>query len=202
MEEGVTQRDAREARTRWYKDWLVIPAILAVLGIDQLSKYLVRAFMEVGESFPQEGIARIHHTYNTGGGFGFFPNQTLFLIVASIVAIGVLLLVYRHHPFPGPGPLLRLSLGLQLGGALGNLLDRLRLGYVTDFVQLGWWPVFNVADASITVGIIVLVTLDLWPTVVPRLGRARRPLPATWSDPQLAGEKPVHTDDEPPGTDC
>jgi len=199
MEEGAAREHTLEARTRWYKDWLVIPAILAVLGVDQLSKYLVRVLLEVGESFPEEGIARLHYIHNTGGGFGFFPNQTLFLIIASIVAIGVLLVVYRHHPFPGP--LLRLSLGLQLGGALGNLLDRLRLGYVTDFVQLGWWPVFNMADASIVVGIIVLVGLVLWPTGVPRLRRARRPPPAAWSDPRLAGEKPVHTDDEPPGTD-
>ena len=178
----------------------MIPAILVVLGVDQLSKYVVRALLEVGEAFPEEGIARIYHIHNTGGGFGFFPDQTLFLIIASILAIGVLLLVYRHHPFPGP--LLRLSLGLQVGGALSNLLDRLRLGYVTDFVQLGWWPVFNVADASITAGIVVLVTLVLWPSVAPRLRRARQPPSEAWSDPQLAGQKSAHTDDEPPGTDC
>jgi signal peptidase II len=153
----------------WYRDWLLLPLIGIVFGVDQLTKYLVRAHLQMGESFPGEGIFRITLTFNTGSAFGLFPNQTLFLIVASFIAIVILLILYRNHPFPGP--LLRLSLGLQLGGALGNLVDRLRLGYVTDFIGLGFWPVFNLADASIVVGIVILVWLFLFPR------RARQEVP-------------------------
>ena len=146
-------------------------SLALVFGLDQITKAIVRHSLLVGESFPRDGVVRITHTFNTGSAFGLFPDQTLFLIVASFAGISILLLVYRNHPLHGS--LLRLSLGMQLGGALGNLVDRIRMGQVTDFIDLGFWPVFNLADASIVIGIIILVSLFPW------VDRRRRQLPET-----------------------
>lgn len=144
----------------WCRDPLIILAIVFVFSLDQITKAVVRHSLLVGESFPSEGVFRITRTFNTGSAFGFFADQTLFLILASIVGIGILLLVYRTHGFASSP--LRLSLGMQLGGALGNLVDRVRMGRVTDFLDLGFWPVFNIADASIVLGIAILVILILF----------------------------------------
>ena len=129
------------ARKPWYKDWVLIPIIAVVYILDQLTKYLTEANLCPNRSIPEGGPFHLTCSFNTGTAFGLFPDQTIILILASVAGIAVLLLVYRHNPFPGP--LLRISLGLQLGGALGNLTDRLRFGQVTDFVQLGFWPVLT-----------------------------------------------------------
>ena len=150
-EEG---RPLARVKKSWYKDPVLYTALILVFSLDQITKAVIRLVLDLGESFPSEGTFRITHTFNTGSAFGLFPDQTLFLILASFIGMGILLLLYRDHPFPGT--LLRLGFGMQLGGALGNLVDRLHLGHVTDFVQLGFWPVFNVADASIVIGIIIL----------------------------------------------
>ena len=144
----------------WYKDPFLVLTLSIVFSLDQISKAVIRHSLLLRESIPSEGTFRITHTFNTGSAFGLFPDQTLFLIVGSFVGIGVLLLVYGSHPTSGP--LLRLSLGMQLGGALGNLVDRVRMGHVTDFIELGFWPVFNLADASIVTGIIILAWLFLF----------------------------------------
>ncbi len=144
----------------WYKDPVLIVTLALIFGLDQITKALVRHGLVQGEYYIREGPFRIVHTVNTGSAFGLFPDQTLFLIVASIVGIGVLMLVYRNQLFTRFP--LRLSLGLQAGGALGNLLDRVRLGEVTDFVELGFWPVFNLADAAIVVGIVIIIWLFLF----------------------------------------
>ena len=166
MESGLratpVAEPAKEKPKPWRNLWKVAPTALLVIAADQVSKYMVRANLAVGEAIPATGTFRILHIHNTGGAFGFFGDQTFFLIIASLVAIAVLVVLYRHYPFSGP--LVRLALGLQLGGAIGNLVDRVRLGYVTDFVQLGWWPLFNVADASIDAGIVILVYLFLFST--------------------------------------
>ena len=142
------------ARLMWYRDRVLLLAIVAVLAVDQLSKYLVRANMDLYESWPSEGLFRLTHGTNSGSAFGLFPNQTVLLIVASVAAIGFLVYFYRVYAMPRP--LLRLAIGLQLGGALGNLIDRLRAGEVVDFIDVGAWPIFNLADSSIVVGMTVL----------------------------------------------
>ena len=141
----------------WYRDWVLIPMIGVVFALDQVTKVLIRHYLYIGESLPAEGIFRITNTYNTGSAFGLFRDQTVPLIFASFVGVAILFLVYRNSPLPSLP--LRLSLGLQLGGALGNLVDRVSMGYVTDFIALGFWPVFNVADISIVVGLIILAYL-------------------------------------------
>ena len=123
---------------------------LTVIGVDQLSKYLIRANMELGQSIPSEGLVRFTYTTNTGGAFGLFANQTFLLALAAVVAITVLVLYLRY--LPRESTLLNVGLGLDLGGAIGNLIDRVRLGKVTDFIDIGAWPVFNLADSAIVIG--------------------------------------------------
>lgn len=148
---------------------------LATLALDQGSKYLVSARLAPGESIPAQGLARITYVFNTGSAFGFFPGQTLFLTFASLIGVVVLLLFYRSHilrEWP-----LRLSIALMLGGALGNLVDRVRLGYVVDFIDVGWWPVFNLADSSIVIGIMLLAFVFLTGQGTGPRGRLSPPLP-------------------------
>ena len=137
-----------------YRDFILIQLAVLVFFLDQFSKYLVREFLFLYQSFPAEGFFRITRTYNTGSIFGIFQGQNTAFILISFIGVAVLVLLYRSQRFPTG--LLRLSLGLQLGGAFGNLLDRVRLGHVTDWVDVGPWPVFNVADACIVTGLVLL----------------------------------------------
>ncbi|MDY6892575.1 MAG: signal peptidase II [Chloroflexota bacterium] len=136
----------------------VLPLLLVsivVIGADQFSKYLITATMELGQSIPAEGIIRLTYTTNTGGAFGLFANQTFLLTMIAFVGIAVLVLYLRYLPLDSR--LLRLGLGLALGGAAGNLIDRVRLGEVTDFIDVGFWPIFNIADSAIVVGTFLIV---------------------------------------------
>ena len=146
---GATAR-----RNPIYRDFLLIQLAVLVFLTDQFSKYLVRELLFLHESVPREGFLRVTHTFNTGSIFGLFQGHNTPLILVSLIGVAVLVLLYRSQRFPTG--LLRLSLGLQLGGAFGNLVDRVRLGHVTDWVDIGPWPVFNVADASIVTGLIIL----------------------------------------------
>ena len=154
-----TLEEAPRPRVQWYRDVLLVPVIFLVFFLDQFTKAAVREGIALGQSVPAEGFLRLTHVVNTGGAFGLLPNQTLLLIGASVVGIGILVFIYRRQP--QAGLLLRLALGLQLGGALGNLADRLFRGYVVDFIDVGPWPIFNLADASIVVGIFLLLWLLL-----------------------------------------
>ena len=136
------------------RHWKMVAVAVAALGADQLTKLLIRANMRIGESWPEEGFLRLTHGTNTGSAFGLFQDQTLVLTIASVVAIGFVFLFYRNDG--GSTWLSWLTSGLILGGALGNLIDRVIAGKVTDFIDVGPWPVFNIADSSIVVGIIVL----------------------------------------------
>ena len=151
--------DAPVPRVLWFRDRLLISAVVTVLVIDQASKYLVKNNLRLHESWPKEGLLRLTHGTNTGSAFGLFPDQTFVLILASFFAIGFLYYFYRTQALPSR--LLRLAIGLQLGGAFGNLFDRIKDGAVVDFIDVGWWPVFNLADSSIVVGITLLVSVVL-----------------------------------------
>lgn len=144
-----------EESSRDFFGGLSLFVMLAALVADQLSKALILLNMYPGQSIPESGLLRITYVTNSGSAFGLFPNQTLFLIIASFVGIGILLVFYRIHRVSSP--ILRISLGLQLGGAIGNLMDRLRLGHVVDFIDVGAWPVFNLADSAIVVGLVGLL---------------------------------------------
>jgi signal peptidase II len=100
------------------------------------------------------GWVAFAYTCNKGAAFGLLANETLLLALVALVIIGLLVAAFRF--LPANRPWLRLSLGLQLGGALGNLLDRLRQGYVVDFIAVKAWPVFNIADACVVAGVLIL----------------------------------------------
>ena len=158
---GETPAEQPETgKTPWYRDRILPSTLVSVVIVDQLSKYLVRANLGLYESWPAEGIFRLTHGTNSGTAFGLFPNQTAVLIVASLLAIGFLYYFYRAQALPSR--VLRLAIGLQLGGALGNLADRLRTGSVVDFIDVGWWPAFNLADSSIVIGIALLACVVIF----------------------------------------
>ena len=109
---------------------------------------------------------RLTYVENRGAAFGLLQDQTAFFVFVGLVVVGVIAASYRY--LPRSGFRLHLALGLQLGGAIGNLIDRIRQGYVVDFIDFGyrsnWWPVFNVADSAIVIGVVLLALNTLAPT--------------------------------------
>ncbi len=138
-----------------WREWIIAATAGSALAADQISKYLVRDNMRIGESWPVEGFFRLTHGTNTGSAFGLFQDQTLVLTIASLIAIGFIIYFYRSHS--DRGWITKITIGLLLGGAVGNLIDRIVAGKVTDFIDVGPWPIFNLADSSITVGITLLI---------------------------------------------
>ena len=137
----------------------LLPAVAGLtLVIDRISKWVVMDSLKPGESWnPVAALERwVSLTYvtNTGAAFGLFPDHGVIFMVIAVVVIAAIIFYYRH--LPGEQWLIQISLGLQLGGALGNLVDRLRYGHVIDFIDFKVWPVFNVADSSIFVGVVIL----------------------------------------------
>lgn len=141
------------------RDWTLLSIVLLAIVIDQLTKFWVTSNMRLGQSIPSDGFFRLTYTSNTGSIFGLFPNQTLPLTILSIVAIGGLIYFYRTKILPSR--LKSTAVGLLLGGAFGNLIDRLRLSTVIDFLDVGPWPIFNIADSAITVGIAIVLIYTL-----------------------------------------
>ena len=150
-------RKANYLQAKWRNVVFSLIALLIVVA-DQLVKLWIRTNLAVGESLFELGFFRLTHISNTGAAFGLFRGQTFPLIVVSFVAVAILLLYaflfYRQFPQLDRW-LSWTGLGLILGGTIGNLIDRLRLGYVTDFIDFGFWPAFNVADSAIVVGVII-----------------------------------------------
>jgi signal peptidase II len=144
--------------------WLLLACVaaLAILA-DQISKAYVVRHLGLHETWAPvdslEQVFRFTHVRNTGAAFGLFPQGgALFLVIAVVVSA---VIIYYYRQVPAGGWLLRLALGLQLGGALGNVMDRVRLGYVVDFLDVWRWPVFNVADSCIVIGVGLLVLIML-----------------------------------------
>ena len=147
--------------------------VLLVVAADQLSKIWIRSNLLVGESLPEAGFFQLTHVQNTGAAFGLFQGQSLALtIIGSIGASALLvyaLFFYRFFPFLN-NRLSNSALGLILGGTLGNLIDRLNRNLIgiTDFISIGIWPAFNIADSAIVVGTIIFAYILL------RLSRAEK----------------------------
>ena len=139
----------------WYRDWFFYSIATVVFILDQVSKEVIRQQLPLYGSWPEEGFLRIVHGLNTGSAFGLFSGFTNLLIIVSIVGIGVVLYYFQKQEISVIW--YRLSIGLIVGGALGNLIDRLKDGAVVDFISVGWWPAFNVADSSISVGMVLLI---------------------------------------------
>ncbi|HVP20480.1 MAG TPA: signal peptidase II [Anaerolineaceae bacterium] len=134
-----------------------------IVVLDQVTKSMVKTNLGIGQIWsPWDWLtpyARIVHIFNTGVAFGLFQGQNaIFSLLAIIVSIAI---IYYYPRVTANDWILRVALGLQLGGALGNLVDRITQGYVTDFISVGDFAIFNIADASITVGVAVLL-LGIW----------------------------------------
>ncbi|MDY6907809.1 MAG: signal peptidase II [Chloroflexota bacterium] len=140
----------------------VVPLLIgavSVLVLDQVSKLVVRAAMVPGQSVPADGFFRITYVVNTGGVFGIMQSETFLITLASLAGIVAIILYARYAVFNSA--LLTVALGLLLGGALGNLIDRLSAGRVVDFIDIGVgsyrWPTFNVADSAIVIGTVLAI---------------------------------------------
>lgn len=142
--------DPREGKTLY--GFIVV--LLVVLGLDQVSKLLVESKMLLGQSLPVvDKLVCLTYVHNQGGAFGLFAGRgTLFLTSAVAVILISLYYVARHRP----GPRLEIPLAFVAGGAAGNLVDRVVRGGVVDFIDVGFWPVFNLADCAIVLGAIWL----------------------------------------------
>ena len=144
-------------REKW-RGFLLPAVAVLTLVVDRISKWVVMDSLKLGESWnPVAALERwVSLTYvtNTGAAFGLFPDHGVIFMVIAVVVIAAIIFYYRY--LPGDQWLVQISLGLQLGGALGNLVDRLRYGHVIDFIDFKVWPVFNVADSSIFVGVVIL----------------------------------------------
>jgi signal peptidase II len=134
-----------------------------IILLDQATKYLVRTNLALGEVYRPDlwiaEFARIVHWQNTGAAFGMFQSLgTVFMILSMIVSGAI---IYYYPQVPREDKLIRLAMAMLLGGAVGNLIDRLYQGYVTDFISLLEFPVFNIADACISLGVVVLF-VGMW----------------------------------------
>lgn len=129
------------------------------IAADQISKAWIKSSLIVGQSIPENGFFRITHGYNTGAAFGIFQGQSFVLSILAVAAVIFLISFdfwgYWRFPWLNTGRI-RIALGFILGGTAGNLIDRLRLGQVTDLIDIGIWPTFNLADSFIVIGVVVL----------------------------------------------
>jgi signal peptidase II len=144
-------------QSSWHGLFLVIAIVLAAL--DQLSKGWIQSNLEPGESIPDTGFFRLTYAQNTGASFSIFTGRNSILIVAGCIGILFLLACYfylfRRYSFMDTA-VNKIALAVILGGTIGNLIDRFRLGYVRDFIDVGPWPIFNVSDSCTVVGVILL----------------------------------------------
>jgi signal peptidase II len=145
--------------SRLRRDIFFFLIALVVIALDQITKHIVRSNLGYGETAFENDLFRIINVTNTGAAFGILQGKTIFLTITTLLGLGAILLYYLYPPMEHP--LLRVALGLQLGGAVGNLIDRVRLGGVTDFIDFRHWPTFNVADSAISVGVTTIVVFFL-----------------------------------------
>ena len=153
--------------------WVGLAAVVAaaVLG-DQATKHIVTSQLRLEESVRVLGPLTIHRVQNSGIAFGLLSSATVVVTFATALALGWMLAFFARSG--SRHPVLPAALGLLIGGSLSNLVDRVRLGHVTDFLDLGWWPAFNLADSFIVIGVaILLVALVL---AARRPKAPRRPL--------------------------
>jgi signal peptidase II len=164
---GSVETQPRRSRSGFPLRGLLFLGVAALVVItDQITKRVMEDRLRGQRSIPViDDILRLTYVQNRGAAFGLLQDQTTFFVLVGVIVVGVIAASYRY--LPRSGFMLHLALGLQLGGAIGNLIDRIRQGYVVDFVDFGyhanWWPVFNVADSAIVVGVALLAFNALSP---------------------------------------
>ena len=149
---SVAERSLSAEAAQWTSLALVAGAAIVA---DQVTKHLVSSQLALNDEVAVVGPFSIHHVQNSGIAFGLFPDATAAVIALTTVAVVWMLVFFaragaRH-------PVLPVALGLLLGGSISNLADRVRLGHVTDFLDVRYWPAFNLADICIVVGVVLLV---------------------------------------------
>ncbi len=137
------------------QQWAGLGAVvLAAIGADQLTKLIVSSQLALDEALHVVGPFAIHHVQNSGIAFGLFASATPVVTALTAMAVGWMLLFFARSG--ARHPVLPVALGLLIGGSTSNLIDRIRLGHVTDFLDLRYWPAFNLADSFIVVGVGIL----------------------------------------------
>ncbi len=149
---SVAERSLSAEAAQWLS--LALVAVAAIFA-DQMTKHIVSSQLALNDEIEIVGPFSIHHVQNSGIAFGLFPDATAAVIAITTVAVVWMLVFFarggaRH-------PVLPVALGLLIGGSVSNLADRVRLGHVTDFLDLRWWPAFNIADVCIVVGVVLLL---------------------------------------------
>lgn len=142
---------------------ILLLAIVVVI-VDQLSKFYIETHMHLGMSIPViENVFHLTYILNPGAAFGMLEHRTSFFIIVALLLVAAVIYFYPRIP-PGHR-MLRAGIGLQVGGAIGNVIDRIKTGYVVDFFDFRIWPVFNIADIAIVcgVGLIILSILRSQP---------------------------------------
>ncbi len=133
---------------------------LVVIVMDQITKSIVRGWLEVGESWPaRDALISITRVENSGAAFGILQGAGTFLLIVSVIGLGAIIAFILLTPL---GPWYRLAIGSVLGGALGNFIDRVLHGTVTDFIDPRWYPSFNLADSAIVCGVVALIALSFF----------------------------------------
>ncbi len=160
--------------------WASLAAVaVASIGADQVTKRLVLGTLGLDDEVRVLGPFSIHHVQNSGIAFGLFSRATPVVTVLTAVAVGWMLLFFARSG--ARHPILPTALGLLIGGSMSNLVDRIRLGHVTDFLDFRYWPAFNLADSFIVIGVgillLVLVAADREPRRGRRLADARAARP-------------------------
>jgi len=150
--------------------WAGLAAIAgAAVAADQLTKQVVARALELGEEVQIAGPFSIHHVHNSGIAFGLFSSATGIVIALTAVAVVWMLVFFARSG--ARHPVLPVALGFVLGGSVSNLLDRVRLGHVTDFLDLRYWPAFNLADSFIVIGVVILFVVLFFSDREPRRRR-------------------------------
>jgi signal peptidase II len=135
--------------------WLELGAVVAAAIVaDQLTKWIVSSQLALDESLHVLGPLEIHHVQNSGIAFGLFASATAVVTALTAIAVAWMLIYFARSG--ARHPVLPVALGLLIGGSTSNLIDRIRLGHVTDFLDLRYWPAFNLADSFIVIGVAIL----------------------------------------------
>jgi signal peptidase II len=150
----------------------LVAVVAAAVGADQLTKHVVANELGLDESVHVVGPFSIHHVQNSGIAFGLFASATS--VVTALTAIAVVWMLWFFGRSGARHPVLPAALGLLIGGSVSNLVDRVRLGYVTDFLDFKWWPAFNLADSFIVIGVATLLVALVAADRAPKT--PRRPL--------------------------
>lgn len=154
MEQSPARRLPR-ARSFEPVDALFLGAAFAIVVVDQLTKWGIRTWVDRGDAWPEDFPLQIVHFRNSGAAFGILQGAGPLLAIASLAGMAAILIYLFSPGFSRP--LVRLGLSFMLGGAIGNLIDRVYAGEVVDFLKIPHWPAFNIADSAITIGVVLLL---------------------------------------------